>query len=93
MPFQGSELEGCGGGSPDGDQVLPVRDDPCLEAGRLLVEGDGLAAPRHTRNEREPCREREHEGRYEFLVDARLPLAGRIIRYEGWLAPMGDADA
>ena len=39
------------------------------------------------------CREREHEGRYEFLVDARLPLAGRIIRYEGWLAPVDDADA
>lgn len=33
------------------------------------------------------CREREHEGRYEFLVDARLPLVGRIVRYEGWLAP------
>ena len=33
------------------------------------------------------CREREHEGRYEFLVDARLPLVGRVIRYEGWLAP------
>lgn len=33
------------------------------------------------------CREREHEGRYEFLVEARLPLLGRIIRYEGWLEP------
>ena len=33
------------------------------------------------------CREREHEGRYEFLVDAKLPLIGRIIRYEGWLVP------
>ena len=33
------------------------------------------------------CREREHEGRYEFLVEAKLPLAGRVIRYEGWLEP------
>lgn len=33
------------------------------------------------------CREREHEGRYEFLVEASLPVVGRIIRYEGWLAP------
>lgn len=33
------------------------------------------------------CRECEHEGRYEFLVDADLPLVGRIIRYQGWLAP------
>lgn len=33
------------------------------------------------------CREREHAGRYEFLVEAALPLVGRLIRYEGWLAP------
>lgn len=33
------------------------------------------------------CREREHAGRYEFLVEARLPLVGLVIRYEGWLAP------
>lgn len=38
------------------------------------------------------CREREHEGRYEFLVDAALPLVGRVIRYEGWLLPVGDAE-
>ncbi len=31
------------------------------------------------------CREREHEGRYEFLVQASLPLIGSLIRYEGWL--------
>jgi len=37
------------------------------------------------------CREREHEGRYEFLVEAALPLVGRVIRYEGWLAPVEDA--
>ena len=36
------------------------------------------------------CREREYEGRYEFLVEADLPLIGRIIRYEGWLAPADD---
>ena len=39
------------------------------------------------------CREREHAGRYEFLVDAALPLLGPVIRYEGWLAPMVEADA
>ena len=33
------------------------------------------------------CREREHGGRYEFLVEARLPLVGLVVRYEGWLAP------
>lgn len=37
------------------------------------------------------CREREFEGRYEFLVEAQLPVIGRIIRYEGWLAPEADA--
>ena len=39
------------------------------------------------------CREREHEGRYEFLVEARLPLAGLVVRYEGWLVPAGDGEA
>jgi len=34
------------------------------------------------------CREREHEGRYEFLVEASLPLIGPLIRYEGWLEPV-----
>lgn len=34
------------------------------------------------------CREREHEGRYEFLVEASLPLIGSLIRYEGWLEPV-----
>ena len=34
------------------------------------------------------CSEREHEGRYEFLVEARLPLIGQVIRYEGWLEPI-----
>ncbi|MGV8961183.1 MAG: DUF4166 domain-containing protein [Stenotrophomonas sp.] len=33
------------------------------------------------------CREREHRGRYEFLVDVALPLIGPLIRYEGWLEP------
>ena len=33
------------------------------------------------------CREREHAGRYEFRVEAALPLAGPLIRYEGWLEP------
>ncbi|WP_255516412.1 DUF4166 domain-containing protein [Luteimonas suaedae] len=38
------------------------------------------------------CCEREHEGRYEFLVEAVLPLIGRVVRYEGWLLPDDDAD-
>ncbi|KAF1686014.1 hypothetical protein B1992_09935 [Pseudoxanthomonas broegbernensis] len=33
------------------------------------------------------CRERVHEGRYQFLVEATLPLLGLLIRYEGWLQP------
>lgn len=33
------------------------------------------------------CRECEHDGRYAFLVEARLPLAGLVVRYEGWLTP------
>ena len=36
------------------------------------------------------CRESEHEGRYEFSIDARLPLVGRVIRYQGWLVPVDD---
>ena len=34
------------------------------------------------------CREREHEGRYEFRVEAALPLVGPLIHYEGWLEPV-----
>ena len=33
------------------------------------------------------CREYEHDGRYVFQVEAALPLAGMLIRYEGWLEP------
>ncbi|MGV8930775.1 MAG: DUF4166 domain-containing protein [Luteimonas sp.] len=33
------------------------------------------------------CRESEHDGRYTFLVEASLPVLGRLIRYEGWLEP------
>jgi hypothetical protein len=33
------------------------------------------------------CREREQQGRYEFLVEAALPLVGLLVRYEGWLEP------
>lgn len=39
------------------------------------------------------CREREHAGRYEFLVEARLPLIGLVVRYDGWLEPLADAEA
>lgn len=31
-------------------------------------------------------REREWQGRYEFLIDAVVPVAGRVFRCEGWLA-------
>jgi hypothetical protein len=33
------------------------------------------------------CREYQHDGRYHFEVEAGLPVAGRIIRYAGWLEP------
>ena len=39
------------------------------------------------------CCERGDEGRYQFTVEARLPLVGHVIRYEGWLAPVDDAAA
>ncbi|WP_257644322.1 DUF4166 domain-containing protein [Luteimonas salinisoli] len=38
------------------------------------------------------CRERANGERYEFLVEAVLPLLGRVVRYEGWLLP-ADVDA
>ena len=38
------------------------------------------------------CREREHRGRYEYLVDVMLPIMGPFIRYEGWLEPAGSSD-
>ena len=38
------------------------------------------------------CRESEQAGRYAFLVEADLPLLGRIVRYEGWLEPAADAE-
>jgi hypothetical protein len=31
--------------------------------------------------------EREHDGRYEFEVEAHLPFSGLLVRYGGWLAP------
>lgn len=31
------------------------------------------------------CREHEEKGRYHFLVEAKLPIIGLLIRYEGWL--------
>lgn len=34
------------------------------------------------------CRERENAGRYEFRVEAVLPLVGLLVRYEGWLEPI-----
>lgn len=35
--------------------------------------------------------ERERDGRYHFEVEARLPLAGLLVRYGGWLEPAADA--
>lgn len=32
-------------------------------------------------------REWEEAGRYRFFVEARLPVGGLLVRYEGWLAP------
>lgn len=34
------------------------------------------------------CRESQDEaGRYRFFVEARLPVLGLLVRYEGWLEP------
>jgi hypothetical protein len=37
------------------------------------------------------CREREHKGRYEFQVEAALPLIGQLVLYQGWLEPVEPA--
>lgn len=37
------------------------------------------------------CRERAYAGRYEFRVEAALPLLGPVVRYEGWLEPADEA--
>jgi hypothetical protein len=37
------------------------------------------------------CREHETDGRYEFLIEAALPLLGPVVRYQGWLEPVQDA--
>jgi hypothetical protein len=29
--------------------------------------------------------EGEHDGRYDFAVEVRLPIIGRLVRYEGLL--------
>lgn len=34
------------------------------------------------------CREREHAERYEFLVEASMPVVGLIVCYQGWLEPV-----
>ena len=39
------------------------------------------------------CREHEEDDRYQFSIDARLPLVGLVICYEGWLLPVDDAEA
>lgn len=33
--------------------------------------------------------ESERDGRYHFEVEARLPLFGLLVRYAGWLQPLG----
>jgi hypothetical protein len=37
------------------------------------------------------CREREHKGRYEFQVEASMPLIGQLVLYQGWLEPVEPA--
>jgi len=39
------------------------------------------------------CRERVDGDRYTFLVDVAMPLLGPLIRYEGWLLPLGNREA
>ena len=39
------------------------------------------------------CRESEKAGRYQFEIEATLPLVGPVIRYEGWLEPVDDVAA
>lgn len=33
------------------------------------------------------CREYQQDDRYRFEVEASLPVAGRVVRYAGWLEP------
>ena len=54
---------------------------PVNAKGQLLALPVGLFG-------RVQCRERAHEGRYEFRVEAALPLVGLLVRYEGWLEPV-----
>lgn len=39
------------------------------------------------------CRAYAERERYQFEVDARLPLFGRILHYRGWLEPAEDVEA
>ena len=39
------------------------------------------------------CCEQGDDARYRFTVEARMPVIGQVIRYEGWLAPVDDAAA
>ena len=34
------------------------------------------------------CIESGNEGKYHFLVDAKLPWIGQLVKYEGWLEPV-----
>ncbi len=51
-----------------------------LDGFRLL----GLPMPR-TLHPNVRTFEREHDGRYRFEVEAKLPLVGLLVRYAGWL--------
>ena len=62
---------------------LEVRDHRLhyvLERATLL----GIPVPRSLAPDLEAW-ESEREGRYEFAVEVRLPLIGRLVRYEGLL--------
>ena len=37
------------------------------------------------------CREREHGERYEFMVEASMPVVGLVVCYQGWLEPVEPA--
>ena len=72
---------------------------------RLAPDGDGLAMPidaafllglRLPRFLTPASATREFidaAGRFNFDVDVSLPGVGRVVRYRGWLVPVGDSQA
>ncbi|MGY2052072.1 DUF4166 domain-containing protein [Methylobacterium sp. JK268] len=61
---------------------------------RLVVEGwrlGPLPLPRALAPRSEAGESVDPEGRFRFDVPVRLPLAGLVVHYRGWLVPEGDA--